>query len=375
MHTLGAMTFSLLALALQPAWADAVDDSIDKIHKYTDVLNSDAAKYESLYLPQAQTLVKWRLGWEEMADLTDAIYYLDVIQVGLDRLDGRIEYLERARLLGGSLDTIESKAILAAASGDRLRLALLVAQLPPVMVSKCGGPWLQDIASRVPLQTILYKVGPDIGTFPLVQAHPSLAISVVLSENGDVSMSPDPYTRDQVSTAQGKWQIPGIASTVSAAIYLTFNAGAYTPATAIAAFVYIVSVDLINRYETAQQADAVNDLVKAMDRIQRAQESVYLKVSNDFATEVNEVCEASFGPSIVRSQGQLSLYAARLVSLAARLDAVTGYTPPVGTDPLATWDALECEIFACDGPSLGLTKTTDQLADGIIEKMRSGSPH
>lgn len=351
--------------------ADAVDDTIDRINKYTSILESDATRYETVYPDQAAILVSWRSSWEQIADLRDAIYYLDVIDAALDRLEIRLDFLERQALTPEGATSIESRVVSAAANDEMNQLDGLVRHPPPILNSVCDASWLSAVQARVPLDTILRKESPDVGTLPVIQVHPTLAVSFVLDNDGRVELSAAPYTSDQANAAQGKWQIPSIVSTVSWFIYLQFHPEAYTPAAAIAAFALVVATEVVNRYNDARVADAVRKLRGQMDRLFRAQESGFAKVESGYPAQLRNSCETSFSQPIAvatkRFGGTVREFEkakVRLSDLSRRSGAVAG--------PQETWDEVECEVFGCpSGAGAGLlTRTPDELVDRMVSEIR-----
>jgi len=327
-----------------PTSAQDVDEQIRKIEEYTQVLEGDAAHYEKHYEKEAKTLMRWRLGWEGLIALADRIYALEVTRGALARVSDRIATLQIASLEQDSrLKAPEVDFIYEQALDDLNKIDSLISTIRGTGLDSCSDRPLKAILERVPTDSVVSINSPSIATYPLVKADPILRLNIAISENGDVTIASAPYQGE--AEREDTAFAPGVASTVSYAVVLLFAKDAYTPATAVAAFVFLVTSHIESNVQEGKIADAIRKMNSAIDRILASQSNGYRAVNAARLDILRNVCRTSYSDTIDRvTEREKHL---RRLALAYRRE-LSGIATGLRKQPRSDdWERVQCEIFGC----------------------------
>ncbi|MDW9970425.1 hypothetical protein GOB98_10540 [Sinorhizobium meliloti] len=368
-----------VALNLQPANAADIDEIKHKIEEITAVLEIDASKYEKSYPGELELIVRYRLGWAWLVDLSDERYALEVLQSSIRRLAKDIDYVSQSESSAGSgglppdINIVKSNVV----TNNDVLIALETAMKNERR--GCSNAAAEQIGARVPLSEIVSIQAPDIGTFPSLHHDPTLRVKFIITDDGKVSLAPDVYAPGNGNDARGKHAIPGIASTVSGALVLLAaeKFGAFGGATsfsasfaaaAAAGLVYYTAVQIQSDIEQGELADAVEKMNKAISRIYQAQKTAYLGMAEKYGSVILDVCRKNFGTAYDSQSLELDRLSHERQALMDKFSIeLKRLKSAVASE---SWEDVECAVFGCDGGAKStIVMPLDQLVRAYVKRL------
>lgn len=342
-----AKFITILIIALSPEFAlgQSIEETTDKINKYAEALERDASHYEAKYRSEAESLMRWRIGWEFLIDISDQAFALRVAKERIATASARGQIMEDYAVRR-SIDAPapEVAFIHEAALRDLDTADSILSSLQQRRLSACDSRGIARIIGAVPTESVILRQSPNVAIYPVERADPILRFNFTIGFDGTVSIAPAPYQDE--AQGHGKMAIPGIASTVSYAIVLQAMGGqAWVPATAVAIFVYLVLDHVQKQEEEGKLGDAVRRMNRAIRRIEASQNSGFLYVDESNPSFGMDICKESFTDSLARLEKLGTSAEDELKQVRDALVTVTEkITPKSEADD---WTKVECEIFRC----------------------------
>lgn len=351
------------ALSTDFVLAQSIEDTTDKINKYAEALEGDASHYEAKYRGEAETLVRWRIGWEFLFNISDQAFAIRIAKELIAKAAVRVQVLQDysvRRSIGEVAPEVAFIHEAALRDLDTAESILSSVQQRPLV--NCDNRGIVRIAADVPTDSVLLRHSPNVAIYPVVRSDPILRFSFAIGDDGTVSIAPAPYQDE--AQGKGKMAVPAIASTVSYAIVLqAMGRGAWLPATGIATFVYLLADHGQKQYEEGKLADAVMRMNSAIDRIVVAQDAGFLYVDKLKPAIGMDLCTESFSPSLERMERLAMAAAAELLKVRGELATATKKIKP--KSDADDWTIVECEIFRCSESVSYFTWTLDELTSEI----------
>lgn len=356
-----AIVFLVSAGALCPACAfgQTIDEATDKINEYAKVLEGDAAHYEAKYLGEAESLMRWRVGWELLIHVSDQAFAIRVAKERVAAAAARTKILQDYAIRESSIAPAPELAFIQDLALIDLESASSILQsLESRGLRTCDIGSIASIAGEISTDSVLLRQSPNVAIYPIVRSDPILRLNFAIGTDGTVLIAPAPYQNE--AQGEGKMAVPGIASTVSYYLVLTLmGEGAWLPASAIATFVYILADHAQWQYEQGKLADAVKRMNSAIDRILAAQDAGFLFADKSKAKMGVDMCAGSFAPALNRLEGMRTAVAGELKQTRRELASVTSRIRP--KSDADDWTKVECEIFRCPEGIGYFTWTLDEL--------------
>jgi len=354
-------------------FSDEVKEIVKKINDATDAINHEADLYDKNYLDNAKSLAQWRLNWEQFVTISDSVYLLAFLNSKLDLVDQELSFTRdsilehNGRPLSPEIDYILNKS-----KKNLSQIQNTLSHANSTFSYQCDEESMRRIIKRAPLSTVISIVSPNIGTFPSLKIHPTLAVSITIDFDGNMSFNPDPYLYDgQGTDLSDKWQIPQVAATISAALYLQIagQSASYGPAAVIAFFVYTITEMALIQDDKNKVADAVGKLRKAIDRVFGIQQNVFNQVNSQYLEISHSVCTNSYTESYTEIQKQFQLQLSEYEVVSSKLQKLIDIRNKYSTEN-GNWNEIECEIFGCDGVEQYYTLNKTEIVDLLVTNLR-----
>ena len=351
------------------AFGQSAEETTERIDKYAQVLEGDAAHYEAKYRSEAESLLRWRLGWEFLISISDQAFALRVAKERIDASVARSQILrDYAVRRVTDAPAPEIVYIHSMALADLASAEAILGLLQRNSLRACDEETVLRSIASVPTDSVLMRQSPNVAIYPIVRSDPILRINFAIGLDGSIAIAPAPYQNE--AQGQGKMAVPAIASTVSYALVLQFmGPTAWAPATAIATFVYLLADHAQRQYEEGKLADAVKRMNTAIVRIEAAQNAAFLGIDGARLSIGGEVCKDSFSPSLRRLEFLGTQATASLKRARVELESAAQQLRP--RSDADDWTRVECEIFRCPENTSYFTWKLGELV-GEIQK-RNGS--
>lgn len=357
------------ALVAHVAFGQSAEETTDRINKYAEVLEGDALHYEDKYRSEAESLLRWRLGWELLINISDQAFALRVAKEKTEAAAARAQILQdyAARSLPDA-PAPEILYIHTMALADLAGAEAILGLLQRNNLGACDEKALLRTIAAVPTDSVLLRQSPNVAIYPLVRSDPVLRINFSIGLDGSIGVAPAPYQNE--AQAQGKMAVPAIASTVSYALVLQFmGPTAWTPATAVATFVYLLADHAQRQYEEGKLADAVKRMNAAIGRIEAAQNDGFLFIDGSRPVIAGQVCKDSFSSSLQRLKDLRTQATSSLKRVRLDLESAAQQLGP--RSEIDDWTRVECEIFRCPENTSYFTWKLEELVGEIQRRNRS----